>query len=382
MSENLKQRRWTATNRMGGLLRPLCLILLWVCMPDTITAAEVRWGSSVLRQSPEWHATSEARNAAEGLLRYQSPEGAWPKNTDLFRPIDDDAARRIHRGGEANTIDNGATTTPLRFLARVIDATDDPKKKQPLQQAFNRGLDYLLEAQYANGGWPQFFPLRPRGYYSHITFNDGAMIGVMELLRDIAGGEAPFAFVDDARRARAAEGVQRGIECILKLQVVGPEGPTGWCAQHDEKTLKPAWARAYEPPSLSGAESVGVVRFLMSVERPSPEVVAAVEGAVRWFQAVAIEGARLERFRRDDGREDLRLVADEDAPRLWARFYELETNRPLFLDRDSVFRYDLAEVSYERRSGYSYVGDWPAKLIDRDYPTWKERVGRLPLSKD
>jgi PelA/Pel-15E family pectate lyase len=366
---------------MTHLIRSIFLTALLAGMPVSDSTAEVRWGSSALKQRPAWYATVEAREAAAVLLRYQSPAGAWPKNTDLFEPLDDEAAERIHNGGEANTIDNGATTTPLRFLARVIDATDGPAAKQEpeqqkLERAFNRGLDYLLEAQYANGGWPQFYPLRPRGYYSHITLNDGAMIGVMELLRDVAAGEAPFGFVDDTQRDRAAAAVARGVDCLLKLQVVGPDGPTAWCAQHDADTLEPAWARAYEPPSLSGSESVGVVRFLMSIERPSPEVIAAIDGAVRWFEGAAIEGQRLERFRDDNGRRDIRAVADQNAPPLWARFYELETNRPLFLDRDSVFRYDFSAVSYERRRGYSYLGDWPAKLIERDYPRWKERVGR------
>lgn len=363
-----------APNTMTDVTRSICLMALIACAPVETIAVEVRWGSSALKQSPEWYATSEARNAAAVLLHYQSPEGAWPKNTDLFQPIDEEAARRIHRGGEANTIDNGATTTPMRFLARVIDASDDPAEKQKLEQAFNRGVEYLLEAQYTNGGWPQFYPLRPRGYYSHITFNDGAMIGVMELLRDVAAGKKPYGFVDEARRDRAAQGVSRGVECILRLQIAGDRGPTGWCAQYDHETLEPAWARAYEPPSVSGAESVGIVRYLMSIEEPSLEVVSAVEGAVHWFEDVAINGARLEKYHRDDGQEDLRMVSDAKAPPLWARFYELETNRPLFLDRDSVLHYDIAEVSTERRRGYRYLGDWPAKLIERDYPRWTELV--------
>lgn len=359
-----------------------CLVAVSSWLSIGANAAELRWGLSVFRQGPEWYTTSDARDAAEALLRYQSPAGAWPKNTNLFQPLDDKAVERIHRGGEANTIDNGATTTPMRFLARVIEATDDPAKKQRLVESFNRGLDYLFEAQYPNGGWPQFYPLRPHGYYSHITFNDDAMMAVMELLRDVKEGEAPFGFVDNDRRSKAADAVARGVECILKLQIVGPEGPTAWCAQHDEKTFEPAWARAYEPPSLSGAESVGVVRFLMSIEKPSPEVIAAVEGAVKWFEQVAIHGSRLERYRHDDGRRDWRVVPDDDAPPLWARFYELETYRPLFLDRDSVFRYDLSEVSYERRRGYRYLGDWARPLIERDYPRWKERVGRKRTSED
>jgi len=333
--------------------------------------AEVRWGGSAFRQDTDWYASAEAREAADTLLLYQSPEGAWPKNTNLFKAASPDQLDRIHKGGEANTIDNGATTTPMLFLAKVIGATNETK----YETSFYRGLDYLLEAQYPNGGWPQFYPLRKRGYYSHITFNDNAMMSVLSLLKDIAGGTSPYEFVDEERRMKADDAVTRGLDCILKLQIKSNGKPTAWCAQYDPKSLEPAWARSYEPPSLSGSESVGIVRYLMSIDEPSPEVVSSIEGAVEWFRAVPIENVRLERFTRDDGKRDRRLIEDANSPPLWARFYELETNRPLFLNRDSVFHYEYAAVDYERRNGYGYVGDWPASLLSRHYPAWQAKHG-------
>ena len=72
--------------------------------------------------------------------------------------------------------------------------------------SFERGLDFLLAAQYPNGGWPQFFPLRD-DYSRHVTFNDGAMVGVLRLLREVGAGTPPFGFVDPPRRlARARAG--------------------------------------------------------------------------------------------------------------------------------------------------------------------------------
>jgi PelA/Pel-15E family pectate lyase len=90
-----------------------------------------------------------------------------------------------------------------------------------------------------------------------------------------------------------------------------------------------------------------------------------------------MKGVRLERVRRDDGRLERWLVPDPNAAPLWARFYELETNRPLYLDRDSVFRYDFTEIGYERRSGYAYHGTWPTPLIATEYPAWR-RKHKLP----
>ena len=344
------------------------LIALLAAAHGSAALGAIRWSQAVLRQQPQWYASAEARAVADSVIQYQSPQGGWPKSTNLATPPrTPDDIPPLGRG-RANSLDNDATTLPMIFLARVAHATGETEYRD----SFLRGVDYLLAAQYPNGGWPQFWPLRD-GYHSRITYNDGAMIRAMTILRDVAAGQPPYDFVDAPHRRQAADAVTRGIDCILKTQIIQDGKPTAWCAQHDEKTLQPAWARAYEPPSLSGAESVGIVCFLMSIEDPTPEIVAAIEGAVAWFRSVTMKGVRLESTRRDDGRRDRWLVPDPDAPPLWARFYELGTNRPLYLDRDSVFRYDFSEISYERRSGYAYHGTWPAPLLTTEYPAWRQK---------
>jgi len=323
--------------------------------------ATIRWGADVVRQRSEWYASAEARTMADSVLRYQSANGGWPKNTDLGSSVPPVASRANASADlTASTIDNNGTTLPMQFLALMVRETGEPRYRS----AFERGIDYLLAAQYPNGGWPQFFPLR-EGYYSRITYNDNAMVNVLTVLRDAAAGKPPYAFVDQARRVKARAAVSRGVDIILRTQVRQDGKLTAWCAQHDEHTLAPAWARAYEPPSLSGSESVGIVRFLMDIEHPPPEVSAAIDGAVAWLRSVAIHGVRLEEFTGVDGRKDRRLVSDPTAAPLWARFYELGTNRPIFLGRDSVVRYAYNEIEYERRNGYAYYGTWPASLLAR-----------------
>jgi PelA/Pel-15E family pectate lyase len=331
------------------------------------------WSNRLLQAKPDWYASTEARAVADTVLRYQSTQGGWPKNTNLLAPATPEVLAAVEKDGKANTIDNGATTTPIRFLAHLVEATGEPGYRD----AVLRGLDYLLASQYPNGGFPQFFPLR-KGYYARITFNDGAMVNVLELLRDVAERRAPFSFIDATYRSRAAAAVARGIDCIQRTQVKQAGRLTAWCAQHDEHTLAPAWARAYEPPSLSGAESVGIVRFLMTVENPSPEIVAAIEGAVAWFRAVPIAGQRLDEVRRSDGRRERIVTPDPAAPPLWARFYELGTNRPLYMDRDSKPLYDFSLVSLERRSGYGYHTTAPRELLERHYPAWRRRLAPSP----
>ena len=240
-----------------------------------------------------------------------------------------------------------------------------------------RGIGYLLEAQYDNGGWPQFYPLS-EGYYTHITYNDNAMVNVLRLLQAVSMDEEPFAFVADSIKTLAKTAVDRGVDCILKTQVTQDGRPTVWCAQHDEHTLKPANARAYELASLSGAESDGIVMFLMSLPEPSEEVVKCVDNAVAWFKRSKILGIRVENYINADGKRDRRVVeCAQDAPcePLWARFYTLDGNRPFFCDRDGVKRYSLDEVGYERRNGYSWYNSDGTAVIEA-YERWNKDLGR------
>jgi PelA/Pel-15E family pectate lyase len=347
--------------------------LLLIAQDTNASAKNRRWGDFYLRQRPEWYATAEARRIADNLLHHQSQVGGWPKSVDFVATPTPQSLADAVSGGRANSLDNDATTMPMQFLARIAQATGDDKYRQ----SFALGLDYLFAAQYPNGGWPQFFPLR-EGYYSHITYNDGAMIHALTLLRDVAAGQPPYDFVDATRRAKAAAAVAKGIDCILRTQIKQDGKPTAWCAQHDEKTLAPAWARNYEIPSLSGAESVGIVRFLMAIESPTPEIIAAVEGAVAWLKSVTITGLRYERGTKADGIQDGWVTPDPNAGPLWARFYELGSNRPIFTGRDKIVRYSLSEIERERRGGYAFYADAAESLLARDYPRWAAKNANAP----
>ncbi|MGZ8939662.1 MAG: pectate lyase, partial [Limisphaerales bacterium] len=205
------------------------------------------------------------------------------------------------------------------------------------------------------------------GYHRHVTFNDGSMARLMNFVRDVAT-KPDFQFVDADRREACTRAFDRGVECILKSQIRANGALTVWCAQHDEITLEPRPARTFELVSLSGAESVGILELLMSIEKPSPNVVAAVDAGVAWFEAVQIKG-----FRETKVNGDKRLVPDPDAPPLWARFYEIGTNRPIFSGRDGVKRYAYSEIEAERRNGYALYGTW-ARNLPKKHEQWKKRI--------
>jgi pectate lyase len=335
-------------------------VLLLFLTPDL----GARGPASYLGKSDDWFRSDEAKRITANILSHQSELGGWPKNIDTTA-----APFKGDRQDLKPTFDNDATTDELRFLARVYNATKEDRPRQ----AFEKGLKYILEAQYPTGGWPQFHP-PPRTYHRHITFNDNAMVRLLEFLREV-GTSPRYDFVDARRRAQANQAFDRGVQCILKCQIRVKGKLTAWCAQHDEKDYSPRPGRTYELVSISGGESVGIVQLLMSLDAPSPEVVQAIEGAVAWFREARIEGIRV-RIEKDEksptGRNKV-VVKDPAAPPIWARFYEIGTNRPIFADRDGVAKHDLAEIGYERRNRYNWLGYWPQPLLERDYPAWKRK---------
>ena len=311
---------------------------------------------NLVRKPDDWFRSEEGRNSMACILSWQSEHGSWPKNKDTTRE-----GFSGDRATLKGTFDNSATTGELRALARAFRVTG----KTRYQTAFLTGFDHILAAQYPNGGWPQYFPLSKQ-YHRHITFNDGTMIRIMEFLRDTATSD-DVEFLDADHRAAATKAIDRGIDCIVKCQVVVDGTPTVWCAQHDEVTLAPAEARSYELASLSGAESAGVLKYLMSLDEPTAEVIRAVKCGVAWFDSTRIDGLRYEK-----SGSRRKLTEDPTARPLWARFYEIGSNRPIFCDRDGVPKYDIEEIGSERRTGYTWYGNWGDSLANA-YTKWPHR---------
>lgn len=340
------------------------MLLLWATVSDV--RAKERGVAAYVNRPSAWYASPQGRHIAANVLSWQSELGGWPKNVDTANAP---YAGQDRQKDLKPTFDNGATTDEIRFLARAYSATGDKQDRV----AMEHGVDHILKAQYPTGGWPQSYP-PDQSYHRRITFNDDAMVRLLNLLRELYS-DSRFDFLDSSRKQAARGAFDRGITCILKCQIKVTGQLTAWCAQHDEKDYSPRLGRSYELPSLSGAESVGIVRFLMSLERPSPEVVRAVEGAVAWFNAVKLSGIKVVVVpdAKSPKGTDKRVVVDPSAPPLWARFYEIPTNRPIFCDRDGVVKYHLDEIGYERRNGYAWLGDWPRKLLAKEYPAWKLR---------
>jgi pectinesterase len=355
------------------------LVLLMSCFysftPSKAQVLDHSWEQIINRNDTAWFTTEEAKEVAENVLLYQRNMGGWPKNITMQKPLsskEKEDLLSIKSDTQNITIDNGATMQEMLFLSRMYRAVPDERYKV----AFLKGLDYLLEAQYENGGWPQFYPLR-KGYYTHITYNDDAMVTVLRLLKRLLEDSAYYAIsLDKEKMSEVRTAFDKGIDCILKTQYLKDGELTVWCAQHDEFTLEPAKARAYELASLSGKESVELVDLLMSLENPSEDVKKAVHAAIAWYEKVKITGYRVKREYNGQGKVIKKtVIKDTNAPPIWGRFYDLDTFEPYFCGRDGIKRKTLAEVEKERQLGYRWYTDLPQKVIN-DYSDWMKRTNQ------
>ena len=318
----------------------------------------------------------ETDSIAEKMVIYQRSVGGWAKaldnvKIDYKKPLSEGDRAAVIDDANRNdaTIDNNATSREVRYLLTAYKKTTNVKY---LKSAEN-GIRYLLEMQYKTGGFPQFYP-DTSGYRKHITFNDNAMINALEVLKNVAEGKKDGELVDKSLVEPAKKAVERGIDCILKLQVRQNGKLTVWCAQHDLNTFKPTKARAYELPSLSGQETVGILAFLMSMDKPSEAVKAAIKAGVEWLELNKIKGFKYEDIDapKEKSGKDRVLIADANST-IWARFYDLDTGKPYFCGRDGVKKATVAEIENERRVGYAWYGSWAANLLEKQYPKWVEK---------
>lgn len=319
-----------------------------------------------LNHPTAWWATPEAAQIAAIVVSFQTPAGGWNKNTEQTKTLRRPGERSGYEAGYVGTIDNDATITHLRFLAKTITAHGATSKEAaPWIASFNHGLDYLLTAQYPNGGWPQVFPLEG-GYHDAITYNDSAMTNVVTMLMDLAAGREEFGFVPADVRPRVAAAVQRGMDCFVTSQISANGRRTVWCQQYDMITLQPCSARNYEMPSQSAGESAGIMMMFMALPKPSPAIVAAVHAAAAWFQKTPLRDVAFKPAPDKTGRK---LLATPGAGPIWPRYAEIGTDKPIFGDRDLTIHDNVDEISMERRNGYAWFGDGPKRALDH-YVKW------------
>lgn len=323
----------------------------------------------------ERYNSSDIKEIADNIILFQKVNGGWTKNYDMRSILTEEQKQAVINAKEETntTFDNGATHSQVQYLADVYYKTGIDKYKE----ACMKGIEFILEAQYDNGGFPQYYPDKS-GYRKYITFNDGAMIGVMGVLHRIVMNKPEYSFVDSLR-SKVKQAFYKGIDCILKCQIIENGVKIAWCQQHDNVDFRPQNARTFEPAAICNGESTGIVLLLMQLDNPSDEVINSIQSAIKWFEQSKIYGIKVEwvdsahadyKYRSTD--KDKIVVKDPDAPVIWARFYELSTHKPMFCGRNKKIVYTLAEVERERRVGYRWYLDW-CKEVLKIYPAWQKK---------
>ena len=298
---------------------------------------------------------------ADNYITWQMDHGGWDKKIDGKTAWTENQKKNKGSGwtganGELiGTIDNDATYTQIRHIAAVYREVPDAK----YQESVLKGLDFLFNLQYESGGFAQVYP--KRGNYSdNVTFNDNAMINVLYTLEDAFYGRYPFDsdIIPAEYKVKLENSINRAIDYILKAQITSQGELTAWCAQHDPVTYEPVSARAYELASISGSESVPIIQFLMNQEQ-TPEIKTAVEAALLWFAESEVKDTEYIR-KASDGV----YFKEKAGSSTWYRFYEIDTNLPIFCDRDGIMKHDILEIGEERRHGYAWAGNWGKKILD------------------
>lgn len=322
-----------------------------------------------------WQATSnrvflEAVQATtRGLIRGQLRSGGWHYAIDLDPLARKKIAYRdsnpAERQKNVTTFDDDTTQAALRFLARTDAALNFTNAQ--IAEAVAYTLNAIAKAQYPVGAWPQgyeqfpdpkSFPVKraslppdwPRTwpgskqYWLQYTLNDNALATIIETLLEVSRAyDSPGASPD-----RKALGISAR-ECALKagnflLLAQLPEPQPGWAQQYNAE-MHPAWARKFEPPSLTAGESQGALRTLLMLYRET--------GDRKFLEPVPRALAWLRRSRLPDGR--------------LARFYELHSNKPLYFTKDYQLTYDDSDVP----THYAFKISDNTKAISAEHETLK-----------
>lgn len=313
---------------------------------------------------------------AEKMLVYQLPNGGWGKHTsdkqnvDYTKKIDAKLLKIIKANdNDLATIDNNATSKEINGLIKAYGITKNPAYLKSAE----KGIEYLLSMQYENGGFPQYFP-NSAIYRKQVTYNDNAMINALTILYNVAEGKEGFDVIGQKLKEKSKIAVQKGLDCILKTQVIQNGKLSIWADQYNEVTLVPEKARAFEPMSLATGESVGILKFLM-MQPVTPEIEKSIRFAVQWFDESRIKDHTYQVSR--EGEKAIRTLSKKEGSSVWARFYDIPTNKPIFGDRDGSVKFNYEEVSEERRMGYSWYNEAGTKLIESDFPKWLKK-NKLP----
>lgn len=332
--------------------------------------------------------------AADTIVALQNEDGGFAVLPDNFEMAQTGASLGSLKG--ASSIENGATTAELKYLAKYI--TENKPEDSKYQDAFIKGIKFLLSTQLDNGGWTMQ-PNGGSGFNGNIEVGNSAMTEVLTLLSDIAVlNNQNYVFARKTMNVDAIKSaVEKGNDFIVASQISNNNKKAGWASQYD-KAGKVTMGRTYERASVSSYTTKAVVDYLMTIHNPSQAVKDAVESAYSWLKDVKIADKEQEVVK-DTSMNNGFDVYFVDGNGTWASNYVYDeandSYRPLYSDVDPtradqkyVNVYDLFNLDgnqvgqskinnkdlilYSTRTTISYYdNNLCDELIATGYDTWK-----------
>jgi len=333
---------------------PASATTAWVQPPGTPSVGQAYL--AVYELTGDDYYLEAARETALALVRGQLKSGGWDYRIE-FAPAD--RAKFAYRSGggapvedqpietedkseenkpakkkrpprNTTTLDDNTTQAALRFLMLVDRALEF--QDQAIHEAVEYSLQSLIDAQYPNGAWPQRFseppdpeqhPVKPanypadwprehpkRDYRAYYTFNDNTMSDMIDVM---------FMAAETYEEPKYEAAAARAGGFLLLAQM--PEPQPGWAQQYNTE-MQPAWARRFEPPAITGAESQGVMRMLLRLYQRTGDqkYLEPLPQALAYYRNSLLPDGRL------------------------ARFYELQTNKPLYFTKEYELTYDDSDL--------------------------------------
>ena len=294
-----------------------------------------------------------ARETAAALMYGQLQSGGWTASID-FDPRGPRVAQYRSgkgRGRNNSTLDDGITQTALRLLAQADEALEF--KDRAIHESVQVASDALLKAQFECGAFPQVWtgpvPVVPgrkasypdydwrtegriKNYWDMYTLNDGLAGTVTTTLLDL------HVIYNDEKYLDAVNHLG---EFLILAQMPDPQ--PAWAQQYSH-AMQPIWARRFEPPAVTGGESQDVLETLMRIYR--------VTGDKKYLEPIPRAIAYLQKSQLPDGR--------------LARYYELKTNKPLYMTRRGD-EYSLTYDDSNLPDHYGWKVDSRLEVIEREF---------------
>ncbi len=299
---------------------------IWVQPPGTPSVGECFLRAYRIRGEKQYLAA--ATDAARALVWGQRTVGGWDHRVDVAH-LDTKSEKTIRMEGRC-TFDDNITQGALSFLMSMDAVLDEPW----LTEAIELGLGYMMESQFENGAWPQWYPLI-EGYHDYYTFNDNTINDCIKLMLTAHSIYGKNEYLQTAKQ---------GGDFIILSQLSKPQ--SGWAQQYSHD-LKPAWARSFEPPGVCSAATIRNIRTLVDLYLYTRDAryLEPIPSAFEWL--------------------DNSKIGDNQ----WARLYEEGTNKPVYGDREDGYKlhYVYENISAYERKSYAWQGEYGFDAVTSYY---------------